>query len=100
MLPLISRSSRKSTLFNLTRTLLDRNDRFSKLVQQGFRSFIGNDLNVEFWPDDWMGNGNLKDILPRVHALAKYKHRFVANFGHWGLEGWQWDISLRRLPLD
>lgn len=42
MLHIINRSSKKSSLFNLIWSLLDKNDRVSFLVQQGFRSLIRN----------------------------------------------------------
>lgn len=52
MLPLVNKSSMKSVLFNLIRIMLDRNDRASKLIHQGFRPLIGNGFNVNFLSDD------------------------------------------------
>lgn len=39
MLSLVNRSSRKSTLFDLTEIMLDRNYRALELIHQGFRPF-------------------------------------------------------------
>lgn len=52
MLPNIAESNRKSSLFNFNGSLVDRNERVSSLVQQGFRTVIGYGLNVDFWIED------------------------------------------------
>lgn len=83
MFPLVTRSSRKLTLFNLIGTMLDKNERVSRLIHQTFKNFIGNDLIVDIWSNDGIGTGSLKDIFSQLFSLAMKKHRTVANFGHW-----------------
>lgn len=66
-----SRRSRKSVLVNLIRSLMERNNRVSNMVNQRFRLLIGNGLNFDFWFDNWIGKGDLKCLFPRIFALVK-----------------------------
>lgn len=52
MLPIINRSTRKSSLFDLIGSMMDGNDEASSLVRQGFRPLIGNGINVDFRSDN------------------------------------------------
>lgn len=61
---------------------MDRNGRTSDLIKQGFRVLIGNGFNVDFWLDNWTGRGSLKQIYPRIFALALVKQGPIAKFGH------------------
>ena len=39
-------------------------------MQSLFRSRMGDGANFRFWEDNWAGLGRLRDIYPRLHALA------------------------------
>lgn len=47
ILPIVSSSTKKSLLFNLISSLLDRNDSV-RTFKQGFKMIIGNSLNADF----------------------------------------------------
>lgn len=83
ILPIVNSSSRKSLLVNFIGSLLNRNDKVSSLVQQGFKTIIGNGLNSDFWSDDWIRRGVLKEVFPRIYELIVVQQGFVVNFGHW-----------------
>lgn len=70
-----------------------------EFVYHGFRTIIGNRLNANFWSDDWLGWGFLK-VFPRIFALAVEKQESMVNFQNWNQGVWQWDIALRRRPLN
>lgn len=52
---------------------MSRDDQTSNLFNQGFRTHIENDLNVDFRTNNWSGMGFLKLIFPRIFALAHVK---------------------------
>ena len=52
VLTMLNRSTRKSLLFNLVGSTLDRNLKASELVQQRFRILVGNGSHIDFWNDD------------------------------------------------
>lgn len=62
--------------------MLEINDGVFGLVQQGFKTIIGDGLNTDFWFDDWTVRGLLKKAFPHVFALVVNKEGSVANFGH------------------
>lgn len=79
LIPSLSTFKKKSTLFNLVRTALDRNSKAFDLVRRGFRVIVGNSLNVNFWSDDWTTLESLKLSFPSIYALAISKEGLVAN---------------------
>ena len=47
-----------------------------------------------------MGRESLKSAFSRVFTLAMVKFGSMLDFGSWVHGAWNWDISLRRHPLD
>lgn len=95
ILLLFNKSTRKSFLFNLGGSLLGKSHLVVVLVLQGFRMVVGNDLNVDFWTDDWIGTVSLKEAFPIIFALARIKHGSVVKFRSWNQEIWHWEVFLR-----
>lgn len=100
MLPKINRANRKSTIFNVISSLLDRNDSTSLVAQQDFKTLVGNGASVYFWAGDWIDTGSLKDNFSWVYALALNKQGPVVSFGSQNHGIWRWNISLKRRSLD
>lgn len=52
LLSAITSSNRKSILFNLLGSFMNRNQIAANLIDQGFRVMVENGLNVRFWTDN------------------------------------------------
>ena len=39
-------------------------------MQHLFHPRLGDGASFRFWEDDWVGIGRLRDLYPRLHALA------------------------------
>ncbi|EOY02885.1 Uncharacterized protein TCM_017287 [Theobroma cacao] len=52
-------------------------------VQPFFDLAFGDGENIRFWLDHWTENGCLKEMFPRIYALAENKCRVVKEFGQW-----------------
>lgn len=73
MLPVVTRCNRKYSSVNLIGSFHDMNDKVTLLVQEDFRMLIGDSFNNNFWSNDWVDIGILKDMLPRVFAQVANK---------------------------
>ncbi|KAE8721824.1 hypothetical protein F3Y22_tig00015100pilonHSYRG00010 [Hibiscus syriacus] len=65
-----------------------------------FGTRVGDDSSLEFWSDNWVNGLSLKNMFPRIFALAVKKAGKVADFGQWVDGIWQWKIQLRRAIFD
>ncbi|KAK8558791.1 hypothetical protein V6N12_042087 [Hibiscus sabdariffa] len=61
---------------------------------------VGDCKLLDFWSDKWIENACLKELFPRISALATNKIGKVANFGHCEETVRRWDVSLRRPLFD
>lgn len=100
MLPNIDQSSKRSILFNLIGTIMERNNKVPSLIGQDFIALLGNGLNANFWNDNWIGCGSFKLISPLSLALARVKEEPVVDYKHWDQGVWHWMVELRRQTFD
>ena len=72
----------------------------STMTREGFRMIIGNGSFIDFWEDPWVKDGSLKNLYPRIFALAQQKTGSINKFGEWIGGSWVWNILLRRRVFD
>lgn len=77
--PYFNKSTKKSSLLNLIGPMLERNKHMSNVVQEEFKKLTWNGFNADFWVDDWICFGALKDIFPHIFALAVAKNNIVCQ---------------------
>ena len=51
---------------------------------------VGNDVNILFWKDIWMGDQPLAHNCQRVFLNSNKKEMFIEIMGEWCVEGWRW----------
>ena len=56
---------------------------FPTVVKSRFQKLLGNGSLIWMWDDIWVVNGRLKDLFPRIFALAVNKSGMVNEFGLW-----------------
>ena len=56
----------------------------------------GTRKEIVFWEDNWVGNGALKEVFPRLFSLSLSKESKVAEFGAWNNGQWAWTFAWRR----
>lgn len=76
--------------------MLDRNEHVSSIVQQGFRTLIGNGINIDFWDDDQTRLGSFEVMFPRIFTYFVLKHGLVNHFEGWDRGSWHLNVELRR----
>ena len=56
----------------------------------------GTGKEIVFWEDNWVGNGALKEVFPRLFSLSLSKESKVAEFGAWNNGQWVCTFAWRR----
>lgn len=57
---------------------------------------VGNGESTSFWFDIWAGDTPLIENFSRLFRLSEKKEAKISDMGHWGSEGWVWNLSWRR----
>ncbi|GLT26146.1 hypothetical protein SLA2020_012310 [Shorea laevis] len=57
---------------------------------------VGDRRRAYFWKGIWVGDKSLKDLCPRLFALAINKEGLVSETGMWEGDRWRWNIEWRR----
>ena len=80
---------------NITKVVASEDFRFNGPSSNvGF--ILGDGSSIHFWRDEWIEGVVLKDVFPRIFALSVNKLGKVKEFGTLSINGWQWEIPLRR----
>lgn len=82
MFPAWDCPARSSTLLNIVASLLDINDRVATIARKSLRPLVAHGHNMEFWKDNWMNQGSLRNYYPRIFTLAESKNGPIENFEH------------------
>ncbi|GKU95930.1 hypothetical protein SLEP1_g9226 [Rubroshorea leprosula] len=69
------------------------------MLVEGFKWEVGEGNRVVFWADRWMGVKSLRDLFPRLFALAVKKEGKVSEMGSWEEGRWHWRLEWRRGTL-
>ncbi|GKV41009.1 hypothetical protein SLEP1_g48590 [Rubroshorea leprosula] len=67
---------------------------FGKSYLYGFN--VSEGWEKDFWHDKWVGDKPLKNIFPRLYALANSREGRLKDMGYWSAENWIWDCRWRR----
>ncbi|GKV44390.1 hypothetical protein SLEP1_g51580 [Rubroshorea leprosula] len=70
--------------------------RLRNMLGNGFRWEVGCGSRVGFWREKWVGDKSLRDLCPRLYALAVNKEGSVSDMGQWEGDRWQWNMVWRR----
>ncbi|GKV09195.1 hypothetical protein SLEP1_g20735 [Rubroshorea leprosula] len=70
--------------------------RLRNMLGNGFRWEVGCRSRVGFWREKWVGDKSLRDLCPRLYALAANKEGSVSDMGQWEGDRWQWNMAWRR----
>ncbi|GKV02020.1 hypothetical protein SLEP1_g14507 [Rubroshorea leprosula] len=73
-----------------------RSVRLRNMLGNGFRWEVGCGSRVGFWREKWAGDNSLRDLCPRLFALAANKEGLVGDMGEWVGDRWQWNLVWRR----
>ncbi|GLT52595.1 hypothetical protein SLA2020_485530 [Shorea laevis] len=66
------------------------------MLVKGFKWKVGDGSSVDFWNDKWVGDKPLKNLFPRLYALADSREGRLKDMGYWRAESWIWDYRWRR----
>ncbi|KAL4310177.1 hypothetical protein GQ457_01G054770 [Hibiscus cannabinus] len=88
----LARSNFSSYWKNIIKPLSNPADFFS----QHLRFSLGDGNSINFWDDYWTDYPSLKLAFPRLYSVAVQKSGKVSEFGCKTLNGWVWNIVLRR----
>ncbi|KAK2659185.1 hypothetical protein Ddye_005718 [Dipteronia dyeriana] len=72
----------------------------AKVCNEGLKVVVGCGDRVNFWADVWCVDSSLKEVFPRIFALAVNKSGVIKEFDHLNDNAWFWDIQLRRRTFD
>ncbi|KAI5334762.1 hypothetical protein L3X38_024895 [Prunus dulcis] len=94
---------------------LDSNDWDSKLtvtgscrnpwqdISKGYNTFlqccrfsVGNGVKVRFWEDQWLKEGLLRELFPRLFSLSRKKEKCIVDFVIDAATPSNWDFGFRR----
>ncbi|GKU89268.1 hypothetical protein SLEP1_g3431 [Rubroshorea leprosula] len=73
-----------------------RSERLEAMLGKGFKWKVGNGSCVDFWHDKWVGDKPLRNLFPRLYALAITREGLLKDMGFWSAETWIWDCRWRR----
>ncbi|GMI89291.1 hypothetical protein HRI_002598400 [Hibiscus trionum] len=97
MLPENLKTTNKSWVWRgIIRPLTNKDSVFSRNIHFS----VGNGKRIKFWSETWIGNTPLKELFPRMYALAVNKSGVIAEFGHFEDGIWLWKIEFRRRTFD
>ncbi|GKV01549.1 hypothetical protein SLEP1_g14096 [Rubroshorea leprosula] len=71
-------------------------ERLVAMLGEGFKWKVGNGSCVHFWHDKWVGDKPLRNLFPRLYALAIRRDGQLKDMGYWSAENWIWDCRWRR----
>ncbi|KAK3231829.1 hypothetical protein Dsin_003710 [Dipteronia sinensis] len=71
-----------------------------RILKEGLRVVIGKSKRAKFWEATIGESSFLKEMCPRIYALAVQKHGVVNDFGRWLESRWIWEVPLRRPVFD
>ncbi|GKU93253.1 hypothetical protein SLEP1_g6860 [Rubroshorea leprosula] len=71
-------------------------ERLDAMLGKGFKWKVGNGSCVDFWHDKWVGDNPLRNLFPRLYALANSREGQLKDMGYWSAENWIWDCRWRR----
>ncbi|XVF83508.1 hypothetical protein PTKIN_Ptkin16aG0494200 [Pterospermum kingtungense] len=83
---------------NITKSLFN-DGVFGDIIKSNTGFSVGNGERIDFWECEWISGVVIKDVFPRVYALAIKKSGKISEFGYFLNEGWVWKIPLRRRPF-
>ncbi|GKV39338.1 hypothetical protein SLEP1_g47120 [Rubroshorea leprosula] len=66
------------------------------MLVEGFKWEVGEGNKVDFWQERWAGDKTLRDLCPRLYALAVKKEGKVSDMGKWDEGRWAWHVEWRR----
>ncbi|GKV26308.1 hypothetical protein SLEP1_g35639 [Rubroshorea leprosula] len=70
--------------------------RLRNMLVEGFKWEVGEGNKVDFWQERWVGDKTLRDLCPRLYALAVRKEGKVSEMGKWDEGRWVWRVEWRR----
>ncbi|GKV28626.1 hypothetical protein SLEP1_g37648 [Rubroshorea leprosula] len=70
--------------------------RLRNMLVEGFKWEVGEGNKVDFWQERWVGDKTLRDLCPRLYALAVKKEGKVSEMGNWDEGRWGWRVEWRR----
>ncbi|GKV49436.1 hypothetical protein SLEP1_g56186 [Rubroshorea leprosula] len=70
--------------------------RLRNMLGNGFRGEVGCGSRMGFWREKWVGDKSLRDLCPRLYALATNKEGSVSDMGQWEGDRWQWNMAWRK----
>ncbi|GKV32613.1 hypothetical protein SLEP1_g41207 [Rubroshorea leprosula] len=71
-------------------------ERLDAMLGKGFQWKVGDGSCVDFWHDKWVGDKPLRNLFPRLYALANSREGQLKDMGYWSAEDWVWDCRWRR----
>ncbi|GKV32445.1 hypothetical protein SLEP1_g41054 [Rubroshorea leprosula] len=69
-------------------------EQLEAMLGKGFKWKVGNGSCVDFWHDKWVGDKSLRNLFPRLYALANIREGLLKDMGFWSAETWIWDCRL------
>ncbi|KAK3221169.1 hypothetical protein Dsin_015139 [Dipteronia sinensis] len=81
-------------------SLFREGSRVHNIIDKGFRVVVGNEERLKLWEDIVWDSVPLKNVFPRIFALANIKYGRLKDFGKWDGRKWVWEVALRRLIFD
>lgn len=98
--PAKENQKKTSLVWRKVAAVLEPTHGMNKFLVEGFKIRIGNGKKASFWEDMWVPNVILKEMYPRMYALARNKEGKVSDNGVWEGEKWSWKIDMRRPVFD
>ncbi|GLT65799.1 hypothetical protein SLA2020_382090 [Shorea laevis] len=68
-------------------------ERLVEMLVNGFKWEVGDGSCVNFWNSKWVGNQPLKNLFPRLFALATSREGLLKDMGFWRDESWVWECK-------
>jgi len=73
---------------------------WGRSFEDGFKWKVGDEKDISFWEDSWLGSDVLKRVFLRLFSLCSAKDAKVAELGSWSDGVWIWHLAWRRPFFD
>lgn len=62
-----------------------------------FSRVVGDESRTEFWSESWVDVVPLKAKFNHLYRICEQRESKVSENGHWGPNGWEWELKLTRV---
>ncbi|EOY32391.1 Uncharacterized protein TCM_040284 [Theobroma cacao] len=67
---------------------LEKIDRRFLRVSSNMQMAVSDGSRIMFWVGRWMDGRVMKEVFPKIYALARNKQRLIEKYGSWAGENW------------